>query len=156
QKSQTMPPTYDEAPEPSASAFELGRDLPLSFHARTEPSVIAAFGLPPARSPRHEDVRNAVLTEAKLADEPNNWVSFSRRPAWYVGRDRYYGASCRYDLVLSAVADGVNAGMLQEERASPGSRGRQSRLRATRLLHVLLSEAPVRSQVHEVIWLRDD
>ena len=57
-----MPPTYDEAPEPSASAFELGRDLPLSFHARTEPSVIAAFGLPPARSPRHEDARNAVLT----------------------------------------------------------------------------------------------
>jgi hypothetical protein len=57
---------------------------------------------------------------------------------------------------VSAVADGVNAGMLQEERASPGSRGRQSRLRATPLLQAQLSGAPVRSRVHEVIWLRDD
>jgi hypothetical protein len=146
----------DEAFEPFAPPFEPGRDLPLSFHARTEPRIIAGLGLPPARSWRHENARNAVLTEAKLAYERNKWVSFSRRPAWYVGRDRYYGDSCRYDPVLSAVADGVNAGMLQEERASPGSRGRQSRLRATPLLHSLLSGAPVQSQVHEVIWLRDD
>jgi hypothetical protein len=151
-----MTSVNDEAFEPFAPPFEFGRDLPLSFHVRTEPRVIATLGLPPARSWRHEDARNAVLTEAKLAYERNKWVSFSRRPAWYVGRDRYYGDSCRYDPVLSAVADGVNAGMLQEERASPGSRGDQSRLRATPLLHALLSEAPVRSQVHESIWLRDD
>jgi hypothetical protein len=151
-----MTSVEDEAFEPFAPPFELGPDLPLSFHARTELRVIGALGLPPARSWRHEDARNAVLTEAKVAYERKKWVSFSRRPAWYVGRDRYYGDSCRYNPVLSAVADGVNAGLLQEDRASPGSRGRQSRLRATPLLHALLCEAPVRSQVHEVIWLRDD
>ena len=97
-----------------------------------------------------------MLTEAKLAYERNSWVSFSRRPAWYVGRLRYCGASYGYDPVLSAVADGVKAGLLEEERASPRTRGRQSRFRATPLLHALLSGAPIRSHLHEVIWLRDD
>ena len=74
-----------------------------------------------------------MLTEAKLAYERNSWVSFSRRPAWYVGRLRYCGASYGYDPVLSAVADAVEAGLLEEERASPRTRGRQSRFRATPL-----------------------
>jgi hypothetical protein len=134
----------------------LQRDLPLTFRWRTESKAFAALGLATARSARHDDARNAVLTEAKLAYERNSWVSFSRRPAWYVGRDRYYGDSCRYDPVLRAVADGVEAGLLEEERASPRTRGRQSRFSATPLLNALISEAAVRSQLHEVIWLRDD
>jgi hypothetical protein len=142
--------------DPAFGPSEPRRDLPITFRWRTDPKAIAALGLAPARNDRHEDARNAVLTEAKLAYERDNWISFSRRPAWYVGRDRYHGDSCRYEPVLSAVADGVKAGLLQEERASPGSRGRQSRLRATPLLHAVLSDAPVRSRVHEVIWLRDD
>ena len=148
--------TYDESLEPFAPEFRLGRDLPLSFHVRTEPSAITALALPAARSPRHDDARNAVLTEAKLAYERNSWVSFSRRPAWYVGRDRYCGASYGYNPILRAVADGVKAGLLEEERASPRTRGRQSRFRATPLLHALITKAPVRSQLHEVIWLRDE
>ena len=118
--------------------------------------AIAALGLASARTSRHEDARNAVLTEAKLAYERNSWVSFSRRPTWYVGRHRYYGASYGYNPVLSAVADGVNAGLLEEDRASPRTRGRQSRFRATPRLYALLSGAPIRSHLHEVIWLRDD
>jgi hypothetical protein len=95
------------------------RDLPLTFRWRTDTKAIAALGLAPTRSSRHDDARNAVLTEAKLAYERNSWVSFSRRPAWYVGRARYCGASYGYDQVLSAVADGVKAGLLEEDRASP-------------------------------------
>ena len=135
---------------------EAQRDLPLTFRWRTDPKSIDALGLAPARTSRHEDARNAVLTEAKFAYERNCWVSFSRRPAWYVGRRRYCGASYGYDPVLSAVADGVEAGLLEEERASPRTRGRQSRFRAAPLLHALISGAPVRSHLHEVIWLRDD
>ena len=135
---------------------DLRRDLPLTFRWRTDSKAIAALGLAPARSGRHDDARNAVLTEAKLAYERNSWVSFSRRPAWYVGRLRYCGASYGYDPVLSAVADGVKAGLLEEERASPRTRGRQSRFHATPFLHTLLSAAPIRSHLHEVIWLRDD
>jgi hypothetical protein len=148
--------TRDEALDPFAPPFELGRDLPLSFHSRTEPSVIAALGLSPARSPRHEDARNAVLTEAKLAHERNSWVSFSRWPAFYVGRCRYQGDTFRYRLILTAVADGVRAGLLEEDRALPGSRGFQSRFRATPLLCERLNEQPIRAVAHEVIWLRDD
>jgi hypothetical protein len=123
---------------------------------RTDQKSIAALDLAPARTSRHEDARNAVLTEAKLAYERNSWVSFSRRPAWYVDRDRYCGGSYRYDPILSAVADGVGAKLLEEDRASPRTRGRQSRFRATPLLYALLSKAPVRSHLHEAIWLRDD
>jgi hypothetical protein len=151
-----MPLTYDETLEPFVPAFGLSRDLPLSFHTRTEPRAIAALGLPPARSPRHEDARNAVFTEAMLAHERDSWVSFSRRPAFYVGRDRYQGDTFRYDLILGAVADGVAAGLLEEDRALPGSRGRQSRFRATVLLCEQLKEQPIRAVVHEVIWLRDN
>jgi hypothetical protein len=136
--------------------LEAQRDLPLTFRWRTDPKSIAAVGLTPARNSRHEDARNAVLTEAKLAYERNCWVSFSRRPAWYVDRDRYYGDSYRYDAILSAVADGVGAELLEEDRASPRTRGRQSRFRATPLLYTLLSGAGIRAHLHEVIWLRDD
>src|SRR5262249_1472496 len=130
--------------------------LPLTFRWRTDPRAIAALGLAPARTSRHDDARNAVLTEAELAYERNSWVSFSRRPAWYVGRHRYYGDSYGYEPVLSAVPDGGNTGLLEERRPSPRTGGRQSRFHATPLLHALLSGAPIRSHLHEVIWLRDD
>jgi len=151
--------TIDSTDEPdldlTSGHSEPQRDLPLTFRWRTDPKAIVALGLAPARSIRHDDARNAVLTEAKLAHERSCWVSFSRRPAWYVGRHRYYGDSYGYEPVLSAVADG-DAGLLEEDRASPRTRGRQSRFRATPLLQALLRGHPVRSQPQEVIWLRDD
>jgi hypothetical protein len=54
---------FDAACGPS----EPQRDLPLAFRWRTDPQAIVALGLAPARTNRHEDARNAVLTEAKLA-----------------------------------------------------------------------------------------
>jgi hypothetical protein len=152
--------TIDSAVELDRDAvsgpLEAQRDLPLTFGWRTDPKSIAALGLAHARTSRHEDARNAVLTEAKLAYERNSWVSFSRRPAWYVDRDRYYGGSYRYDAILRAVADGEGAKLLEEDRASPWTRGRQSRFRATPLLYAMLSGAAVRAHLHEAIWLRDD
>ena len=91
-----------------------------------------------------------------LADQRNSWISFSRRPSFYVGRNRYHGDTFRYDLVLKAVADGAAAGLLEEDRALPGSRGFQSRFRATPLLCEQLKEKPIRTVGHEVIWLRDN
>lgn len=147
---------HNEDFDPFSGPFAHARDLPLTCHCRTDPRAIAALGLSPARSPRHADARNAVLTEAKLAAELNRWVSFPRRRAAYVGRYRYHGDSCRYEPILSAVGDGVRAGLLAEERALPGSRGRQSRCRATPLLSELLGSRPIHSQLHEVIWLKDE
>lgn len=122
-----------------AVGFE--RDLPLSFRWRAEGNSIACLGLPAARNDHYEIARNAVLTEAMLADEIHRWVSFSRRKAFYVGRHRYHGAAFKYYTVLAAVADAVKASLLEEERALPGSRGRQSRFHATPLLSERLKEA---------------
>jgi hypothetical protein len=137
------------------SPFGEERDLPLTFSEHLPESVIADLGLPSARSTRHGDARNRLLARAVLASQRNLWVSFSRRRQFYVGRDRYYGETFRYDTVLSAVADGVNAGFIEEDRALPGLRGRQSRFRATPLLCELLSGCPIGSELHECIWLRD-
>jgi hypothetical protein len=131
------------------------RDLSLTFSEHLPESVIADLGLPSARSSRHDDARNRLLARAVLASQRNLWVSFSRRRQFYVGRDRYHGETFRYDTVLSAVADGVNAGFIEEDRALPGLRGRQSRFRATPLLCELLSGCSIESQLHECIWLRD-
>jgi hypothetical protein len=141
--------------DPYAAPFGAERDLPLTFQWRSEPRAIAALDLPPAPSPRHEDARNAVLTEAKLAAERGRWVSYSRRPAFYVGRNFYHGDSFRYATVPGAIDDAVRANLLEEERALRGSRGRQSRFRATPLLCTSLSGSTVQSHIHEVIWLRD-
>jgi hypothetical protein len=147
--------SLDEELDPHAGSFGTQCDLALSFQWRSDPSVIATLDLPVARSARHEDARNAVLTEAKLAAERGRWVSYSRRPAFYVGRNFYHGDSFRYAMVPGAVSDGVRADLLEEERARRGSRGRQSRFRATPLLCRLLNQSTVWPQLNEVIWLRD-
>jgi hypothetical protein len=146
----------DEELDVFAELLRPDRDLPLTFQYRTEPSAITALDLPPARSPREEDARNATLTEARLAYERAKWVSFSRRPASYTKRQRYCGDSFRHGPVLSAVADGVDAGLLEEDRVGPGSRGRQSRFRATTALYGWLRDHPIRTCLNEPIWLRDD
>ena len=132
----------------------LERDWPLAFRWRTEESAVADVFPSTGRQVR-QDARNAVLTEALLADESNHWVSFSRRKSFYTGRRRYNGTSFTYRSVLAAVADGVEAGLIVEDRALPGSRGRQSRLHATPLLSGWLKDCPVHFEPHEVIWLRD-
>ena len=115
-----------------------------------------ALALPPARSPRHEDARNAVLTAAKLAYERSRCVSYSRRPEWYVGRDFYRGDTFRHSLIMSAVSDGQGAGLIIDDRVLPGRRGLQSTFRATPRLYALLEGAPVEPRLQRVIVLRDE
>src|SRR5579862_6458148 len=132
----------DEQFDPYSGPYGLEHDLPLTFHWRILSTAIAGLCLPRSRSPRHDDARNAVLAEAVLAEEGNRWISFSRRKAFYTGRRRYHGTAFTYHTVLAAVADGVAADLLVEDRALPGSRGRQSRLRATPLLAGRLKDIP--------------
>jgi len=50
----------------------------------------------------------------------------------------------------------VSAGLLEEQRARPGSRDRQSCFRATsRLCRLLKTSLPEYRPAQEVIWLRD-
>ena len=132
------------------------RDVPLTFQWRSPQPVMARLDLPQAKSARYGDARNVVFTEAVLAAETGRAVSYSRRKKHYVGHQRYYGRSYAYRTVLAAVSEGIEAGLLQEERARPGSRGRQSCFRATsRLSRLLKTSGSQHQPAHEVIWLRD-
>jgi len=58
----------DNCFEYSFAALGTDRDAPLTFAWRTAQSEMAALGLRPAHNWRHEDARNAVFSEAVLAD----------------------------------------------------------------------------------------
>jgi hypothetical protein len=118
------------------------RDLPLTFRWRVAESRMAGLGLPPAKSLRYEDARNAVLSEAMIGAKIGRAVSYSRRKEHYVGQQRYYGDSYSFNTILAAVADGAAANLLEEDRSRPGSRGRQSRFWATSHLCQLLRTSP--------------
>ena len=132
------------------------RDVPLTFWWLTPQDAIDSLGLPQARNSRHQFAQNAIASEAARAAEIGHAVSYSRRRAFYVGRRRYFGNAFSYTNVLAAVADGVAADLLTEERALPGSRGIQSRFRATPLLSRSLKALPKHRPPRETIWLRDD
>lgn len=132
-----------------------GHDLPLTFRWRSASRALRHLGLPEAKDSRYEDVRNATLTEARLAAEVGQWVSFSRRKEYYARRSRYFGDAVSLRTVAAAVNQGTLAGLFEEDRAHPGRRGRQSRLRATSLLCEALEVCPQSKPPSEVIWLRD-
>jgi hypothetical protein len=148
--------TYDNESEFAERAYPHERDVPLTFRWRSPRPAIARLDLPQPRNARYAEARDAVFTEAVLAADTGRAVSFSRRKAHYVGRQRYHGPSYAYATVLAAVSDGVAAGLLEEQRARPGSRDRQSSFRATsRLSRLLKTYAPEYRPDQEVIWLRD-
>jgi hypothetical protein len=140
-------------------SFGTGRDIPITFRFRSDADAMARLALPPAADRRYADARNAVLTEAKLAADVGRDVSYSRRRGFYTRARRYYGDTISYRTVLAAVNDGLDGGLLVEQRARPGAHRRRSRrqssIRAAPLLCQLLDGSPVRSCQREVIWLRD-
>jgi hypothetical protein len=145
----------DEELEPFSGVFGRERGVPLTLQWRTDRGAASGYGLASARSQRHEDARDAVLTAARLAGLIKRSISYSRRPASYAKRQRYYGPSFTYRTIPPAVADGVAAGLLKEQRASPRTRGRQSRFWATPLLLQDTANTPIRLQINETIWLKD-
>jgi hypothetical protein len=148
--------TYDNESEFAERAHPHERDVPLTFRWRSPQPAIARLDLPQPKNARYAEARDAVFTEAVLAADTGRAVSFSRRKAHYVRRRRYYGPSYAYATVLAAVSDGVAAGLLDEQRARPGSRDRQSCFRATsRLCQLLKTSSPEYQPGQEAIWLRD-
>jgi hypothetical protein len=125
------------------------RDFPLGFHWSTGQDLIGGLGLPAARNDHYQEAPNAVLTAAYLAGKTGRWLFYSRRRAFYAARHRYHGSAFTYRTVLAAVADGVGAGLLDEEGAKPGSRGHQSRYRATALLSKRLDDCPIHFEPRE-------
>jgi hypothetical protein len=141
--------------EPCFGPIHRQSDYPLGLRWRVPHRALAFPGLPTCRNSRFEDALNGVLTDAVLAAEVGRFVSYSRRPSSYAHQRRYRGNSFTHRCILAAVDGATAAGLLEEERASPGSRGWQSRFKATPLLYEKLVEHPARFQQNESIWLKD-
>jgi hypothetical protein len=128
------------------------RDKSLSFHWRARRSFFTdLFGS--TGNPAKDDARNSVLTEAVLAYEAGQWVSYSRSHDFYSGR-RYCGTAFTFHNTTGAVEWGVAQGLLEEERANPGDHlrtGRQSRFRAKPCLVEAYRGAKLRYEIHELI-----
>ncbi len=110
------------------------RDKPLSFHWRAvDETWIDDLGLPKPRSRKHDAARCAIIVDAALSGiaEPGRWISYSRRRDWWVQGKRYRESTFTYATVPPAVDELDRLGLLDNRVALPGSRGRQSRCRAT-------------------------
>src|SRR5215212_5584182 len=102
------------------------RDLPLGFRHRLSDRMTRQLGLPRPKNKHRADARASILAEVLLAHHEGRAVSFSRRPQYYSDRYRYFGPSGTFANTTGEVSLLASAGLLIENRARPGSRGRQS------------------------------
>jgi hypothetical protein len=138
---------------------EAERDYALSFHWKpVDFGVLDGLGLPPARNIVHGRARASILTEAYIIGhtQPNRWISYSRRRDFYTDQQRYRGTAYTYNTVVSTVDQLADFGLLENAVAHPGSRGRQSRFRATtELVDAFDRPISVHYDPHELIQLKD-
>src|SRR4051812_19737605 len=73
--------------------YKSERDRPLSFHWKTEVDFTRMLPDLWTADQRQNDALNSVLTEAVLAAETGQWVSYSRANAFYAGLRRYHGTA---------------------------------------------------------------
>lgn len=138
------------------SCREEERDRPLSFHWHTlDFERIHALGLDCSAEKKRGQARNAILAEAILAHDERRWVSYSRHKAFYSGQRRYRGTAYTYTRILPVIDELLQLNLIEEERAGPGDRGRQSRFRATPRLVEGLAGAVMGYRLWETIRLKD-
>lgn len=110
------------------------RDHPLSFHWHA-PTLVETLGLSLER--KQAQALNAILTEAILLNraDPERWISYSRRRAFYSETSRYRSTSFTYRTVTWSVDLAIERGLLDGWKAPANSYGkRQSTLRAAKPL----------------------
>ncbi len=132
--------------------IEQPRDRALDFRWGVPANLLYAAGVPDTADKLYDQARRSVLAAACIAvyeasdDTDAWWISYSRRKAFYEGQQRYQGLPYTYARVTAAVAEGIRLGLLEEERAAPGSHlakdPRQSRFRATPDLRHAFHDAP--------------
>ena len=132
------------------------RDRPLTFRWRPRTKeLLGPSTFTPMLSVGREIARQRIIAEAMLAHEEGRFVSYSRRKAFYTDRRRYNGAAFTYTNVISVVEDLLRQGLIEEERASPGQLGWQSRFRASPKLAEVCAEAEFRHELIGLIQLKD-
>lgn len=132
------------------------RDRPLSFNWRPRADELRSLSLStPTLSAGREIARQRIIAETMLAHEEERYVSYSRRKTFYTGRRRYNGAAFTYTNVISVVEDLRRQGLIEEERASPGQFGWQSRFRASPKLAEVCADTEFRHELIGLIQLKD-
>jgi len=128
------------------------RDRALDFRWQVPDSLFAVSGVMDSPDRLLDQARRSILAAACIAadEDPRDpeawWISYSRRKEFYKDAQRYVGLPYTYERVTGAVVEFTAMGLLQEERALPGSHlsanPRQSRFRATPELLILFQDAP--------------
>ncbi|MCJ2137326.1 helix-turn-helix domain-containing protein [Methylobacterium sp. J-026] len=132
------------------------RDRPLTFHWRPRTGeTLNSSVFTSMQGTDREISRQHIIAEAMLAHEEGRYVSYSRRKAFYTGRRRYHGTAFTYTNVLSCVEELLRQGLIEEERASPGNLGWQSRFRASTKLAEACSDVEFHHKLIGLIFLKD-
>jgi hypothetical protein len=130
------------------------RDRPLTLNWKpVDPDAYAQLGLSKL-SRNATNARDQIITEALVAG-PDRYISYSRRKEFYVQRQRYHRATYSYRAIVPAIDQLAAAGLLDHEKRPPGSRGYQSRFRASDVLLQELERVEVVYEPLETILLRD-
>src|SRR5438309_824597 len=122
------------------------RDHPLNCNWRPiDPSALQILDLPLSKSKAAAVTLARIIAEAFVVGraDPQSWISYSRRRAFYAKRRRYWPRSYTYDTVVHVVDQLVANNLLEHEKAFPGQRGWQSRFRASSALVNELSRATI-------------
>ena len=140
----------------TADLYKPERDRPLSFHWKVEDEVIRSLPVPTPADRDERAALNSILTEAVLAADAGQWVSYSRSNDFYSGRQRYHGTAYSRRMVIPNIDRLASTGLLDHDRAPVGRRGWQSRFRASALLLNLWHDARAEFDRPEVIYLKND
>ena len=157
------PVSNDDDPEEDAGyddGFGLDhRDLSLSLDWKTLPQVNweEVLDLPPLSS-RKKHARDAILSVAIAAQRlAYPGVSYSRRKAFYVGKQRYYGPTFTHATIVQVVDQLGGLDLLELWTPAPGVGGLQSTFCATpHLLEAVSPSLKIVQRPRELIWLRDE
>jgi hypothetical protein len=129
------------------------RDKPLTLNwAPLDHHAYDCLKLPDL-NPLATKARTQIITEVLVAG--NRFISYSRRKTFYTENQRYYRPTYTFRAVIPAIDQLAQEGSIEHNKAAPGGRGFQSRLRATPDLLKELARAQVIYKPLELIVLRD-
>jgi hypothetical protein len=121
----------------------------------------ASLGLRPGQTRDINTVMGYVLAQAIVTyrANPERWISYSRRAAWYAEprRQQYFPVRNAYAGMKSAVDQLAFVGLIDHDKAAPGDMGHQSSFRGNAALWHAYNEnpTPLICSPRERIILRD-
>lgn len=131
------------------------RDSPLTLNWQCDLSLIEDLGLCSKR-PRQTEAMSGVLGALLNSAETNRWISYPRNRNRFSGQQRYYGPAFTYRCIIGAIDEIDRAGLIEHEKAKPGSSGWQSRMRASRaLIEAASDSSELHYLVHEPLRLKN-